>query len=642
MKCRQCGTEMEDDSVFCPNCGAKSQQDSQDQSTSGSQDMIFCPNCGQQMTADSAFCPNCGQTVEGSGRAGKKDLKKILVPVGAAAAAIIVIAAAVGIGGKLFGSSGGSGKDKIYNKDKLIYAKDDSLYFANLNKLKKEPVEYTDDIRDSDMTYGFSGVLSGSYRGASFTRDGKYCYYPERMDEDGRFRLMCKKVGSKDEGEKIDSDVIAYNIAASGDVIYQKDNYSLYLWDGKEKNKVDSDVARTSFNVSEDGSAVIWTKDEGDFFDLYYQKFGKKSEKIKLESDVEDLLGFNEDYSKIYIMKNDTVYQIVKQGKKEKVVGDAYSVRGLDPDKGTFFYLVESEAVMVAEDFVTDDIGQDENNSRWDGLREDLKEREIHLNLKDLYYFDGKEKQLVSDSAAGVETSRKGVAIFKEAGSEDIPRINLSEINYAGDVEDHVREYQSSVYCLAVGPEVTELDEEPFRNYKWDEDKGFIYALKGEDEDGNDLLSINIGKGNQGEITTVDEDVEYLEGVYNGSLYYFKDLDRYGYAGDLYRDGEMVVSDAAINSVVEIPESSGVLCITDGNSDKNRGTLTLVKGKKTNNIADDVSYFDAVGEKAVIMLTDYNSSRRRGDLKYFQGKEVKTIDTDVSGFYSIGNSGGCP
>lgn len=46
--CAQCGEALDDDHVYCPNCGEKATQ------------RVFC-DCGDEVRADWSFCPHCGR-----------------------------------------------------------------------------------------------------------------------------------------------------------------------------------------------------------------------------------------------------------------------------------------------------------------------------------------------------------------------------------------------------------------------------------------------------------------------------------------------------------------------------------------------------------------------------------------------------
>lgn len=46
--CRQCGETVDEDHVYCPNCGEKAVN------------RLFC-DCGDEIRSDWAFCPSCGR-----------------------------------------------------------------------------------------------------------------------------------------------------------------------------------------------------------------------------------------------------------------------------------------------------------------------------------------------------------------------------------------------------------------------------------------------------------------------------------------------------------------------------------------------------------------------------------------------------
>ncbi|MCU4926255.1 zinc ribbon domain-containing protein [Halobacteria archaeon AArc-dxtr1] len=47
-QCAQCGSTVDEDHVYCPNCGQKAVQ------------RLFC-DCGDEVRSDWAFCPGCGR-----------------------------------------------------------------------------------------------------------------------------------------------------------------------------------------------------------------------------------------------------------------------------------------------------------------------------------------------------------------------------------------------------------------------------------------------------------------------------------------------------------------------------------------------------------------------------------------------------
>ena len=56
MKCSNCGTEIADNAVFCPSCGAKQAKQPQNRPV--------CRSCGAPLKAGAQFCPACGAKVE--------------------------------------------------------------------------------------------------------------------------------------------------------------------------------------------------------------------------------------------------------------------------------------------------------------------------------------------------------------------------------------------------------------------------------------------------------------------------------------------------------------------------------------------------------------------------------------------------
>lgn len=59
MFCQNCGKEMPNDSLFCPECGIKQEPDVVVQKSMQNEPRKYCSNCGIQIPLDSRFCPEC-------------------------------------------------------------------------------------------------------------------------------------------------------------------------------------------------------------------------------------------------------------------------------------------------------------------------------------------------------------------------------------------------------------------------------------------------------------------------------------------------------------------------------------------------------------------------------------------------------
>lgn len=58
MFCRNCGAQIEDTAVQCPQCGAETGV------KPVQEDTIFCTNCGQKISKKALICPHCGVGTE--------------------------------------------------------------------------------------------------------------------------------------------------------------------------------------------------------------------------------------------------------------------------------------------------------------------------------------------------------------------------------------------------------------------------------------------------------------------------------------------------------------------------------------------------------------------------------------------------
>ena len=75
--CARCGAPLEEDQLFCINCGAKVEEMAEpvQQETGNAvqeeyrqpepvQNKILCPNCGKEVKPGQKFCTSCGTPIE--------------------------------------------------------------------------------------------------------------------------------------------------------------------------------------------------------------------------------------------------------------------------------------------------------------------------------------------------------------------------------------------------------------------------------------------------------------------------------------------------------------------------------------------------------------------------------------------------
>lgn len=349
MFCKNCGTQLADDTLFCPECGEridvadqqpeaeettvmdeKASEEGVADSTERAEDVSgapaeevsetpagnvkYCHNCGTPNAENVEFCSNCGNPFHAGANVNAEQPKRrsafkpIYFIAGIGAAALLVVA------GFAFGMLGGGSKDQP-----LLYLKDNEV-----NSLLKQDQTYVvgeDIYSDKDDTGGRYDSVANQVQ---LTEDNKYIFYPKKKTyENGSwtFTLYYREYGKeKAEEVKVDSDVTFYYAVDKDHIFYIKDpkTKKLYLYsvNTDKEEKIATDV--TWFRISEDHKYILWEtydKDEK----LYVQDVAMKNNEEKLDNDISYVVAVSDDFQKIVYRKDDVLYVMRNLTEKEKI-----------------------------------------------------------------------------------------------------------------------------------------------------------------------------------------------------------------------------------------------------------------------------------------------------------------------------------
>ncbi len=686
--CDLCGTKVEEikkepaadefkatEFIFCTNCGAKYRKGT-----------LFCSECGsklaagdvakqpfERVTANKSVNTAVGVKNKHAAPKHKKNKKSVfsIIAVGTACVALVLVAAII-IGSVLiFGNSA---------PNYTLYIKDHELFYTGLSKIN--PVQITEELLDGSYS-DLSGFGMGMASYTFLSDDGKTLFYADELDSVGDVSnytgvtMYCRSVSNiKKEPIKIDDEILSIQPSKDGKkIVYRTYDENLYLHNLKEKEKIDGNVV--IYNVSEDCKKIVYMTYDYGQYDIYYKAEGK--EKVKLDSNIDSFV--TEDFDTVFYIKGDNLYKKTVGKDRVKLDSNVSSIKAVY-ETGEVYYIKSDSKNVKAIDYIEDDMkdkdeafvmpeypdapssgdygtneeyeeaykhyeelcdeyydAQNEYNAieNRNELREGLKDYEISLSVKSLYYCSGKKSVLISDSltaASGKYTTAaadKAMVAFYDYDKSSIKKVKISEIGYFSEIENNISEAiaDSVAANVVIKDKVTKLDRRSAMGVSFSDNCKAVYFFDNVDEEEYtaDLYKASISGSKVKKSNRIDTAVDNDNfALFKGSVVYTKKND-----GDehstLYIDGKKISDDVR---GFKTTEYGCLIYITDYDSDNECGTLNFYKNGKSKKIADDVdSYNVAVTSKGDILYL-YGREDRMGELYLFNGRKSKKIDEDVT------------
>ena len=642
--CPKCGNELPDGAAFCGSCGAQLSG-----GEAGGGGASFCPKCGEAVPAGAEHCPKCGASLQAEPE--KKGFqappKKALMIGGGVVAAIVIVAAAATLMG-----GGGSAADYA------LYLKDDQLVYTNLKE--DGDWEITSDLTDGEEATP-SDALALSLM-VMMSEDGKRVFFPDR----GGDAIYYRETGDPEgEATRVDTDMDDYAINTSGTLVTYLKEGDLYQSDLTDKERIASDVE--AFWVTNDGKTVTYfNTDDG------YYRWTSGSESEKLVSNITNIEYVSDDLSEVLYVKDGSLYRQTGTEEPVKITSDVENVVRI-LDSGELYYTKSASDELSVMDYIEDDLASSDAAMQpveypdyvWsfdydtteayqaakaqrdqqmeaynayrdkldrDEMREELKESTIQQNRYELYYYNGTEETLVTDSLAyswlTASAADKAVVLAEVRDEASASKVKLSEIDYAYEAESRVREMLNTgtQYYVIAGSTMLALETDDAESFQMDAEGKTIYYMDNLSEEGDtgDLYKVTVDGDQVGAPEEVELDVYSYSLQEDGSLITRKNMK--DGEGDLCLNGQEV--DYNVSSY-QYMEDGSLIYFTDWNDEDGYGTLRIYDGEAAT-IAEDVHEMALTANDTVLYLGEYSGKHQTGTLYLYSGSEPTKLDDDVT------------
>lgn len=528
----------------------------------------------------------------------------------------------------------------------ITYAKDNGLYVFDL---KNDAYKVNDTISNGGAyNYYYSAW------GASASEDNEDLYYIAGIDAEGIGTLYFKDLKNKDAEPVLISENVNHYISSTDGsqcayLVQNNGKADLYVYNKGQSRKVAEDILQQngSYDLSKDGSYVLFKKGDANQTALYVSAVATEEEPVKLSDKV--ALSFIAD-------KNDIAYFLEQQGdsynlyeytfeKEPTLVAEQVTYVELMPNGQDVLYCAmrtdETPLTQLIEDDVTDLSQYDEKRqAAIEEIRSKMKDEEnMEPIFQDCYVLTAGRKIKVHDTVISV-ASLPGESGFLVGYSMESPApVKLSETNsfdeamytyYAnlmyGEKEVFIADKVGNVYTLQ------EKNVVPTSIQVSDDGKSVAYYVPDE-ATGANVLKVESLAGKKG-VIEIQKQVELMGFLGDSSdLVYFYNYDGGMGSIGVFKGDTPTEIDQNTTGVYFSDDKKEIYYLADPNITTGNGTLMKYNGKEMKEIDKDVFSFQYKENGKLAYLKNYDFVTGLGDLYYYDGKTTRFVDSGVTAIY---------
>ncbi|MBQ2753791.1 MAG: hypothetical protein IJF29_06710 [Firmicutes bacterium] len=549
---------------------------------------------------------------------------------------------------------------KIDIKEKpVVYVKDNALYMYDANGETKLADNMGNTSAYSNFFFGY---------GNTYNEDNSVMYFQSDISEFGAYTLSRVSTTASSGVEKIDSDVITYNVSDDGSkVAYIKmdsNGLSLFSSDGKEKNLIRDNIGMNDyyFQLSGDGEDIYYLEqtDEGT---LDCVKVGfDGSGKTVAASDIDEF-ALMEGNQLVYGRYSDdgtgALFCLDKKGNEKLISDEMAGISFFENNEGCIF-LEEGVKNIDIWDVVVDDMAETDKNMQpplfadygherqdeylaasdeyarkqvRDTVRKQIEEERYTGLGYVLYKFDGNKMTKLAENVVDVIVfgeNGEHILIDQADYTEDGYKILLSELTDISYIPYMYAYYDRADKTFVISGDVMapiEYGDVDIQSSLYDEQSGKLMFAK--DVDANGVFNPIIVEMNKGEVAKysyIEDRVNFADFYGNGDFAYVSS------GGKLitFNNGSTTMHDENVSFMTTDKDNGAIYYISDMSAEDYTGSLCMLKNGEITTVDSAVTYVSAIGNGKVVYIRNYDETAGVGDVFVCDNGNTKLVAENVS------------